>query len=129
MSDQPIQDDVEMLDDPEAGSTWFLSLVGTVLLVVTVLALVVMYFDFEESEIDRKIVDRPTISLEEMKLGQQEVLTEYGTYEIEDAEGNKVKRIRIPVKQAMELVMADERASSDAGSDPNAESEGTVATR
>ncbi|MBQ71481.1 MAG: hypothetical protein CMJ67_01095 [Planctomycetaceae bacterium] len=125
MSDQPIQDDAVMLDDPEAGTTWFLALVGVVVMVVTVLALVVMYFDFEGSEVDRKIVDRPTVSLEELKLGQQETLTEYGTYEIEDAEGNMVKRIRIPVKQAMELVLADERSRSEADS----ESEGTVATR
>ena len=125
MSDQPIQDDAVMLDDPEAGTTWFLSLVGVVVMVVTVLALVVMYFDFEGSEVDRKIVDRPTVSLEKLKLGQQETLTEYGTYEIEDAEGNMVKRIRIPVKQAMELVLADERSRSEADS----ESEGTVATR
>jgi len=125
MSDQPIQDDAVMLDDPEAGTTWFLSLVGVVVMVVTVLALVVMYFDFEGSEVDRKIVDRPTVSLEKLKLGQQETLTEYGTYEIEDAEGNMVKRIRIPVKQAMELVIADERSRSEADS----ESEGTVATR
>ena len=125
MSDQPIQDDAVMLDDPEAGTTWFLSLVGVMVMVVTVLALVVMYFDFEGSEVDRKIVDRPTVSLEKLKLGQQETLTEYGTYEIEDAEGNMVKRIRIPVKQAMELVIADERSRSEADS----ESEGTVATR
>ena len=129
MSDQPIQDDAVMLDDPEMGSTWFLSLVGVVVMVVTVLALVVMYFDFENSEIERKVVDRPAISLEKMKLGQQETLTEYGTYEVEDAEGNMVKRIRIPVKQAMELVIADERARSGADSDSGGESKGTVATR
>ena len=127
MSDQPIQDDAEMLDDPEAGSTWFLSVVGVILMVVTVLALVVMYFDFENSEIDRKIVDRPAVPLQEMKLDQQESLTEYGVYDVEDAEGNQVKRIRIPVKQAMELVIADERSRSE--TDSNQEPEGTVATR
>ena len=125
MSDQPIQDDAEMLDDPEAGSTWFLSLVSVVVMVVTVLGLVVMFFDFADAEIDRKIVERPTVSLEELKLGQQETLTEYGTYEMEDADGNAVKRIRIPVNQAMDLVLADERSRSEADSD----SSGTMATR
>ena len=125
MSDQPIQDDAEMLDDPEAGSTWFLSLVSVVVMVVTVLGLVVMFFDFADAEIDRKVVDRPTVSLEELKLGQQETLTEYGTYEMEDADGNAVKRIRIPVNEAMDLVLADERSRSEADSD----SSGTMATR
>ena len=114
-----------MLDDPEAGSTWFLSLVSVVVMVVTVLALVVMFFGFADAEIDRKIVDRPSVDLQELKLGQEEMLTEYGTYDIEDAEGNQVKRIRIPVKAAMELVLADERARSQG----DTQSEGTVATR
>lgn len=125
MSDQPIQENVEMLDDPEAGSTWFLSLVSVVVMVVTVLALVVMFFGFADAEIDRKIVNRPSVDLQELKLGQEEMLTEYGTYDIEDAEGNQVKRIRIPVKEAMELVLADERARSQG----DTQSEGTVATR
>ncbi|MBC04443.1 MAG: hypothetical protein CMJ34_14250 [Phycisphaerae bacterium] len=125
MSDEPIQDDAEMLDDPEAGSTWFLSVVSVVVMVVTVLGLVVMFFDFADAEIDRKIVDRPAMSLETLKLDQQKVLTEYGTYEMEDADGNPVKRIRIPVNQAMDLVLADERSRSEAESEPS----GTMATR
>lgn len=125
MNEEPIQNDVEMLDDPEAGSTWFISIVSVVLMVITVLGLVVMFFDFAESEVDRKVVEKPAISLEKLKIAQQETLIEYGTYEIEDAEGNPLKRIRIPVKQAMEIVLADEKARSTADST----SEGPVATR
>jgi hypothetical protein len=117
MNDEPIQNDAELLDDPEAGSTWFISLVSVVLLIVTVLALVVMFFDFAQAEVDRKVVDKPAVELQELKLGQQETLTEYGTYEIEDADGTKLKRIRIPVKRAMELVLANERSRTAADSD------------
>ena len=87
MSEAPINPDLPILDDPEAGSTWFISLVSIVLLVVTVLALVVMYFGFEAAEVDRKVVDKPTMALEELRLSQEESLTGYGTYKVEDADG------------------------------------------
>ncbi|MAC74363.1 MAG: hypothetical protein GY728_11920 [Phycisphaeraceae bacterium] len=124
MSDQQENPDYRVqMDDPEPGATWFLSLVSLVLMVVVVLAAVAMYFGFAEGEIDRKIVDRPTVELQKLRLSQQEQLTEYQRYEIEDAEGNKVERIRIPVTRAMELVVADSRASADT------DEEGAVARR
>ncbi|MAH66080.1 MAG: hypothetical protein CMJ27_06775 [Phycisphaerae bacterium] len=127
MSDQPenfdLPDPRGQMDDPEPGVTWFLSLVSLVLMVVVVLASVAMYFGFADGEIDRKIVDRPTVELQKLRLSQQEQLTEYQRYEIEDAEGNKVDRIRIPVTRAMELVVADSRASADT------DEEGAVARR
>ena len=126
MSDQQENPDYRVqMDDPEPGATWFLSLVSLVLMVVVVLAAVAMYFGFAEGEIDRKIVDRPTVELQKLRLSQQEQLTEYQRYEIEDAEGNKVERIRIPVTRAMELVVADSRASADTDTDE----EGAVARR
>lgn len=117
MSEAPINPDLPILDDPEAGSTWFISLVSIVLLVVTVLALVVMYFGFEAAEVDRKVVDKPTMALEELRLSQEESLTGYGTYKVEDADGEMVDRIRIPVSRAMELVLADEKARSSNDTD------------
>ena len=124
MSDQPENSDYAgQMDDPEPGVTWFLSLVSLVLMVVVVLASVAMYFGFADGEIDRKIVDRPAVELQKLRLSQQEQLTEYQRYEIEDAEGKQVERIRIPVSRAMELVVADSRASADT------DEEGTVARR
>ncbi|MEC8321144.1 MAG: hypothetical protein VX012_07020 [Planctomycetota bacterium] len=117
MSEAPINPDLPILDDPEAGSTWFISLVSIVLLVVTVLALVVMYFGFEAAEVDRKVVDKPTMALEELRLSQEESLTGYGSYKVEDADGEMVDRIRIPVSRAMELVLADEKARSSNDTD------------
>ena len=117
MSEAPTNPDLPILDDPEAGSTWFISLVSIVLLVVTVLALVVMYFGFEAAEVDRKVIDKPTMALEELRLSQEESLTGYGTYKVEDADGEMVDRIRIPVSRAMELVLADEKARSSNDTD------------
>lgn len=124
MSDTPTNPEPELLDDPEAGITWFVSLVSMVLMVVTVLALAAMFFGFAEDEVDRKVIDKPAVDLQELKLAQQESLTEFGKYEIENAEGETVERLRIPISRAMELVIADERSRSSADA-----SEGTIATR
>ena len=112
-----------ILDDPEAGSTWFISLVSIVLLVVTVLALVAIYFDFAEGEVDRKVIDQPVVDLQRLKLNQQETLTEYGSYKIENADGDEVERVRIPIARAMDLVVAEGKSRSAA------ETEGALAGR
>ena len=106
-----------LLDDPEAGSTWFISLVSMVLLVVTVLALVAIYFDFADDEVDRKVVDQPVVELQKLKLTQQETLTEYGSYKIENADGDEVERVRIPIARAMDLVVAEGKSRSAAETD------------
>lgn len=125
MSDSPTNTNPVMMDDPEAGSTWFLSLVSIVLMVVTVLALASMFFGFEASEVERKVVRKPVVELQELKLSQQETLTESGTYEIENADGESEKRYRIPVSNAMNLIIAEEKSRSSA----EEISEGSVATR
>ena len=112
-----------LLDDPEAGSTWFISLVSMVLLVVTVLALVAIYFDFADDEVDRKVVDQPVVELQKLKLTQQETLTEYGSYRIENADGDEVERVRIPIARAMDLVVAEGKSRSAA------DTEGALAGR
>lgn len=106
-----------ILDDPEAGSTWFISLVSMVLLVVTVLALVAIYFDFAEDEVDRKVIDQPVVDLQKLKLDQQVTLTEYGSYKIENADGDEVERVRIPIARAMDLVVAEGKSRSAAETD------------
>lgn len=123
MSETPTTTNDVLLDDPEAGSTWFISVVSMVLLVVTILALIAIYFDFAEGEVDRKVIDQPVVDLQRLKLSQQETLTEYGTYNVENADGDEVQRVRIPIDRAMDLVIKESNAT------PPAEPEGTLAGR
>lgn len=120
MSDYEHIDTTEQLDDPEAGSTWFISLASIIVFTVTVLALSAMFFDFEGGEVDQKIVREPVKALQELRLSQEEMLTEYGRYQFEDADGNEVKRIRIPISQAMHLQVADAKARAKAAQDEEA---------
>lgn len=105
------------LDDPEAGSTWFLSLASIIVFTVSVLALSAMFFDFESGEVEEKIVKEPVKALQELRLSHEELLTEYGQYELEDPDGQKIQRIRIPISRAMELEVASAKARAKAAQD------------
>lgn len=92
------------------GSTWFITIASVIIFAVTVLALSMMYFDFEESEVEVKIVNAPVEAFQSMRLAQQEVLTETSTYTVEDADGNTINRLRVPISWAMDAVVADAKA-------------------
>ncbi|MBM4112120.1 MAG: hypothetical protein FJ253_01915 [Phycisphaerae bacterium] len=49
---------LEPFDDPEPGSTWFVSLAGVVILVALVIFISAVTFRTEHHEFDRKVVDR-----------------------------------------------------------------------
>lgn len=51
---------LEPFDDPEPGSTWFVSLAGVVVLVALVIFISAVAFRTEQHEFERKVVDRTT---------------------------------------------------------------------
>ena len=104
---------VEQIDDPESGWTWFLSLASMIVFVITVIVLIAMFFAFEDWEVERKVIDVPAEEFTELRAEQQGLLEEYQSYSVvpmggteEDAES----RIRIPIDQAMEVVIAESRS-------------------
>ena len=90
-------------DDPEAGQTWLVSLIGIILLTAVVIALSVMYFKTEQTEVDLKVIEPQYLALEDLKLKQMELLGSSGAYSL-DIAGKPVERQRIPVAQAIKLV-------------------------
>jgi hypothetical protein len=90
-------------DDPEAGQTWLVSLIGIIILTAVVIALSVMYFKTEQTEVDLKVIEPQYIALEDLKLKQMELLSSSGTYSL-DIAGKPVERQRIPVAEAIKLV-------------------------
>lgn len=105
-------DDAPMLDDPEAGSSWFITIASIVVLVVLLVALAVMYFRFENAEIDRKVVDRPAEELLRLRTAQTILLSENQTYT--DPENGETLR-RIPIAEAMGEIAAEYGSTPDAG--------------
>ena len=93
-------------DDPEAGQTWLVTIIGVVILAGLVIFLSVVYFRGEEKEVEVKVVDPAYLSLAEAKEAQQALLSSSGTYTVEVG-GQQVKRNRIPVSKAMEMLAAN----------------------
>ncbi len=110
-SDQTL-DAAPMLDDPEAGSSWFITIASIVVLVVLLVALAVMYFRFENAEIERKVVDRPAEELLRLRTAQTILLSENQTYT--DPENGETLR-RIPIAEAMREIAAEFGPAADAG--------------
>ena len=115
MSSHPGEDNLEpeQLDDPEAGWTWFLSLASIILLVITVVAVTVLFYFFRDLEVEKKVIDQPALQLSELRGEQEAQLDQYATYQVipiggteEDAEDY----IRIPIDRAMEIINAEARS-------------------
>jgi len=115
MSSHPGEDNLEpeQLDDPEAGWTWFLSLASIILLVITVVAVTVLFYFFRDLEVEKKVIDQPALQLSELRGEQEAQLDQYAKYQVipiggteEDAEDY----IRIPIDRAMEIINAEARS-------------------
>ena len=103
----------EQIDDPESGWTWFLSLASMVFFTITVVAVAVLYFAFEDLEVEKKVIDVPAAEITRLRGEQQGLLDDYEVYSVipmggtpEDAES----MIRIPVEKAMEILVAESRS-------------------
>ena len=133
MSSQLSEDNLEpeQLDDPESGWTWFLSLASIVLLVITVVAVTVIFYFFRDLEIEKKVIDQPARQLSELRSEQEAQLDEYAVYQVipiggtqEDAEDF----IRIPIERAMEIINAEAR-EPQASSIENRDTSGSIVLR
>jgi len=131
MSSHPGEDNLEpeQLDDPEAGWTWFLSLASIILLVITVVAVTVLFYFFRDLEVEKKIIDQPALQLSELRGEQEAQLDEYSTYQVipiggteEDAEDY----IRIPIDRAMEIINAEARSPKTSAVDEQSGGESVV---
>jgi hypothetical protein len=121
MSSQLGEDNLEpeQLDDPESGWTWFFSLASIILLVITVVAVTVLFYFFRDLEIEKKVIDQPARQLSELRTEQEAQLDQYARYQVipiggteEDAEDF----IRIPIERAMEIVNAEARRPQSSSS-------------
>jgi len=94
-------------DDPEAGSTWVVTLSAIIILSALVIATCVFYFKFEDKEIDVKVINPPDIWKTQLKNEQLAQLDVYQKYSVTAPDGSAEPRIRIPVTKAMEFVIAE----------------------
>jgi len=101
-------------DDPEGGSTWFISLASVILFVATVAAVSALYFRVEEDLVQEVQIDAPIRALNDRKQTQLAQLATYERYAETDPDGKDIERIRIPIRQAFEVYLARQAAGGDA---------------
>lgn len=104
-------DILKQLDDPEPGSTWFWSLASIVVFVVIIVAASAFYFKVDSFEVDAKIIDQPTLSLEQLRAAQREELAVYSNYTWTLPDGKTTTYTRIPIDRAMEMVVKDAKTA------------------
>ena len=93
-------------DDPEAGKTWLVSIVGVTILAALVIAISVIYFRTEQAEVNAKVIEPEYLALKDLRAAQESLLASTGTYTVEIG-GTAVERRRIPVTEAMRLMAAN----------------------
>ena len=121
MANAPVNPDVEQLDDPEAGSTWFISLASMVLLTGTVIALAVLFFGAQSREVaaKSKTSESEVLRIDEIRMQQKALLADYASYRqipIGGTEQEGVDRLRIPIERAMEMLVAEANSGASAAS-------------
>ena len=112
-----------LIDDPEPGSTWFVSLAGSIVFIALVLGIIVFYFRVDDQLIKEVVVDARVAALDTMKAEQNQLLSDYLVYPEKQTDGKSLDRLRIPINRAMELVAADfaSKPRSDATSSVNSQ--------
>lgn len=108
MSHGHAHDATDVHDDPEPISTWVSSGVFVLLTVITIALVAAFYLQADRADVDRAVVDAPDLALADLKASQTALLTTYGSATV-DVDGKPVKKIRIPVARAMEIVVAESR--------------------
>ena len=93
-------------DDPEGGSTWFISLASVVIFIAIVLAVCDLYFFAENRLVEEVVIDAPIKAYQDGKQAQLAQLASYERYEVSDPDGKPLERIRIPIDRAFEVVIA-----------------------
>ena len=101
----------EQIDDPEMGSTWFLSFVGIIFFVSFCLAVSVLFFGVQRNFDDIRVVDERPLLSTGLRQEQKELLAKYGTYS-EDVDEKKIERLRIPIERAIELMSAPGKSAA-----------------
>ena len=75
--------------------------------VVVVVAASAFYFKIDSFEEDAKVIDQPTLSLEQLRATQREELAVYSKYNWTMPDGTIATFTRIPIDRAMEMFMQD----------------------
>lgn len=88
-------------EDPEIGSTWMVGLVGSIILVVIILALTAMYYNLERQLVDERVMKRDAAEVRLLNEAHEAQLNRWWIEEGTD-------RVGVPIDYAMELYLEEQ---------------------
>lgn len=94
-------------DDPEPQATWFIGLAGAVVFTAIVLAVSVLFFGTRGEVVNAQVVNVQSRQREVLRSEQLALISQYGRYTMTDPDGKEVQRTRIPVTDAMDLILKE----------------------
>jgi hypothetical protein len=96
--------------DPKAGLTWFVGIVGVLLTVVIVLGLTALYYNVKAEVFQRQVVNEVRAEVQELRRAQEALLAGPPRYIERDELGQTVTAYIIPIERAMQLVVEEANA-------------------
>lgn len=94
-------------EDPVAGPTWLMGLVGTILLVVIIFGLTAMYYNAQARKTEEKLLQRDPLELRLYRQQQEAMLTGEPRWVVEQVNDMETRRYVIPIDQAMDRVVQE----------------------
>ncbi len=94
-------------DDPLTGPSWYIGLVGGLLLVATLLGLTALYYNLTTAEEQEKVIISRPPELEKLRREQSVYLTGPARWVEQEINGEVTTSLIIPIEDAMRLVVTD----------------------
>ena len=94
-------------EDPRAGITWLLGAIGTLTLVITMLAVWALYYNVARVEYEEVVIAPARQDVIELRQRQEEFLLGAPRWINVDVQGETVRRYVVPIEQAMEVVVQE----------------------
>jgi len=102
-------------EDPAAGPTWVIGLVGVLLLVVAILVVAAVMYRSLALEFEQKVSAQAPEELEALRREQTARLTDPPRWEIRPDSGEGGRSLVIPIEQAMEAFVEETAGAAEEG--------------
>lgn len=99
-------------EDPLTGPSWYVGIVGVLILVAMLLGLTALYYNMVTEEEVEKVINSGREELEDLRREQSLYLTGPARWEERLVDGEVVIALIIPIEEAMELVVRDAEGTS-----------------
>lgn len=94
-------------EDPRAGLTWLLGVIGTLTLVITMLAVWALYYNVKRVQVEEVVVAPGRLDVIELQQSQEQFLVGPPRWITVDVQGESVRRYVVPIERAMDLIVQE----------------------